>query len=98
MISDWLKRSLTGAQDKYAHSRVIECGAKQTPQKNSYKQQGDVFIALNPYVSRQPHEIADYLTDPRPKVRLLGLKELMATCLDYSIRRALTTHERTSRK
>jgi len=64
----------------YTYTQVLATTPKQTPNKWSYRQQGDLIIAKNPYVKKKvvqlPTELSRLLESPYSSVREVAIKEL----------------------
>ena len=64
----------------YVYGQVVTTSSKQTPGKWSYKQQGEIVIAQNPYSIAKsielPTELQQSIDDSRPWVRESAVREL----------------------
>src|SRR5215203_2608421 len=66
----------------YTYTHVLATTPKQIPHKWSYRQQGDLIIARNPYVKKKvvelPTKLLELLESPYSSVREVAVKELGA--------------------
>jgi hypothetical protein len=62
----------------YVHEQVVTTTPRQTPHKWTYRQQGDIVLAENPYVTRTalPPEIEEAIGSKQTTLRLDGVRDL----------------------
>lgn len=81
---------------QYIYNQVVRRTPRQTPQKFSYGEKGDLIIALNPNLHGLPVEIKRQIEDENPWVRVtavLQLEELLYGKNNSLVKKAQTTLE-----
>jgi len=74
---------------RYIEDRLLEEGAKQSPQKWAFGLSGDIIIARNPFPKpgKVPVEVGEMIHHPDPRVRIVAVSDLLR--LAHSKREAL---------